>query len=63
MCLITKQQKSIVLKEDLIVYKTLVRTSEENTFCSVLHNFWYRLGELNKTKIKVEKVILDIMIL
>ena len=52
MCLITEQTEPIVLKEDLIVYKTLRIPLETRNFKSVTTGFIYDLNRLYETRIK-----------
>lgn len=53
MCLITKQSKPIILKEDLKVYKTLIPSiSEGNIAYSAHQAFKYSLNKLYATKIE-----------
>ncbi len=53
MCLITKQEEPIILKEDLIVYKVLRRRNGSLAPYSMGREFEYEVGQTHKTDIKV----------
>lgn len=52
MCLITKQNKPIILKEDLIVYKLVRKWNSNKHYYSLNENFPYTFNELYKTTIE-----------
>jgi hypothetical protein len=53
MCLITRQKKAIILKEDLIVYKLgyVQPRNGKTNFLSILQSYEYALGHLHETVI------------
>ena len=58
MCLVTNQQKPIILTEDMIVYK-LLTTANHPLILSIYFNFSWTLNKKYKTKILKRKLTHD----
>jgi hypothetical protein len=52
MCLITKQKRVKIAKEDIKCYKNLAETTDPNTVQSIHYDFTWTMGKVEKTKLK-----------
>jgi hypothetical protein len=52
MCLITKQKRVKIAKEDIKCYKNLAETADSNTVRSIHYDFTWAMGKVEKTKLK-----------
>jgi len=55
MCLITIQNDPCIAQEDLIVYKSFLKNTDENIFKTPFQFFTYEINKLYETEIKLVK--------